>query len=138
MLDLNTLIERPVIRIDGEKYEILTPDELSVLDWKRFLKTAGRLEEIVAMPELGDDETEELSNLLIDLTDKIMVGVPSDVRSKLNQNHLLSVAGVFTTLLTKRAAAGQKAKGKPKKSRASGVRRSRGSSASTAEARPAG
>lgn len=95
LLDLNTLIERPTIAIDGKRYEILSPEELSILDSQRF-ENWGRQIEALAR---DDDKSDELDALIQTVTDKIMVGVPQDVRAKLSNGHKLKVLAVFTGLL---------------------------------------
>ena len=52
VLDLNTLIERPKIRIDGVPYELFSIDELSILDSQRL---AGWGKEIEALAKAEDD-----------------------------------------------------------------------------------
>lgn len=132
LLDLNTLIDRPKIAVDGELYEILSPDELTVLDTQRF-ENWGR--EIQA---LGQDEKRETEfQALIDkVARRIMVGVPDAVAAKLSTSHQLRVIAVFTGLLLgdQVAAAGAALKAM---NQSTGAKSSRASSDSSA-ARPAG
>ncbi|MDF1778733.1 MAG: hypothetical protein P1V13_22145 [Rhizobiaceae bacterium] len=95
LLDLNTLIERPKIKIDGKTYEILSPDELSILDSQRF-ETWGRRIEALAKDE---DKSDELDTLIDQVTGKILIGVPQDVWAKLSKGHKVRVIAVFTGLL---------------------------------------
>ena len=136
ILDLDTLIKRPVIAIDGKRYEILSPDELSVLDHHRLTTQGKRLDELLAGPDLEPEDERELSKLLADITDWIMVGVPAEVREKLSDAQRMEVGEVFTALplrkhlmnLMQEAGAGTKKPGKPP----IGGRRSRSSRSSTA------
>jgi hypothetical protein len=41
LLDLDTLVVRPKIKIDGKPYEILSPDELPVLTSHRLASRAS-------------------------------------------------------------------------------------------------
>lgn len=136
LLDLNTLIERPTIAIDGKHYEILSPDELSILDSQRFETWGRRIEALAKEDGKGDDKSDELNALIDTVTDKIMVGVPDGVRAKLSNGHKLRVLAVFTGLLLgdQVGAAGATLK---VMSRSIGAKSSLASSASSA-ARPAG
>lgn len=95
LLDLNTLIERPQIAIDGKRYEILSPDELSILDSQRFERWGRQIEELAR----DDSRSAELDALIDKVTDQIMVGVPDVVRAKLSKGHKVRVIAVFTGLL---------------------------------------
>ena len=95
LLDLNTLIERPTIKIDGDAYEILSQEELSILDSQRFERWGRKIEELAN----DDGKADELDALLDTVTEKIMVGVPEDVRSRLTSGHKVRVISVFTGLL---------------------------------------
>lgn len=95
LLDLNTLIERPTIAIDGERYEILSSDELSLLDTQRFERWGRQIEALAK----DDDKADELNALVAKVSDRIMVGVPDELRSKLSNAHRLRVIAVFTGLL---------------------------------------
>ena len=135
LLDIKTLTERPVIAIDGTRYEIISPDELSIVDSARFEQWGLRLAEVRA-DDLKIEGAGEISEILHKLTDWIMVGVPVDVRDKLSDAKRLKVAEVFTTLFRQKATAkGAKSK---KATRRTGVKSRRGSSGSTAATPPAG
>ena len=95
LLDLNTLIERPTIKIDGKSYEILSPEQLSILDSQRFERWGRQIEALAK----DDDKSDELDALVAKVTDKIMVGVPEDVRGELSNGHRMRVLAVFTGLL---------------------------------------
>jgi hypothetical protein len=105
ILDLDTLITRPVVVIDGESYEIAAPDELSILDHHRLGHWGRRIDKLMEKPEINELEQAELTRLLTRLTDHILVGVPEPVRAKLSDGHRLSIAEVFTRLPLQRAIA---------------------------------
>ncbi len=130
LLDIQTLAERPVIKIDGQVYEILSLDELSVVDSVRFQGLGKRLAALIAEPDLDDAQAEELVAALHHLTDRIMVGVPKEVRDGLSDASRVAVAGVFMNL-PRRDKPARKAKAK-KPSRSTGAKRPRDSNASTA------
>ncbi|MBW8638999.1 hypothetical protein K1W69_17515 [Hoeflea sp. WL0058] len=99
LLDLNTLIERPTIRIDGKAYEILSPEELSILDSQRFERWGRKIEALAKTANENDDDADELTTLIDTVTSKIAIGVPEDVRARLTNAHKDQVISVFTGLL---------------------------------------
>lgn len=98
LLNLNTLIVRPTIAIDGQRFEIMSPDELSILDGQRFGIWGRRIN---ALAESDDDtaDQEELEQLVDKVARKVAVGVPDDVFAKLSGANKQSIADVFTGLL---------------------------------------
>ncbi|MBA5778072.1 hypothetical protein H2509_13550 [Stappia sp. F7233] len=112
ILDLSTLIERPRIRIDGNLYEIRSPDELSLIE-SHFFALKGQ--EIDRLTKAGN-QGEELAELIRDVVRKVVVELPSKVLSRLSEAHMLAIVEVFTGLLLRRrlglagaiAKAGQK------------------------------
>lgn len=142
LLDLNTLIERPRVRIDGTSYEILSPDELSILQSEGLARDAGRLERLARTDPPTVEAEAELLALVIDLSDRIMVGVPAAVRKRLSEQQRLQIIEVFVLpRLHARMATAMQALGAmtggPNGSRSIGVNGYPGSPASSA-AGPAG
>ncbi|RVN36990.1 hypothetical protein [Sinorhizobium meliloti] len=95
ILDLNTLIERPKITIDGTPYEILSPEELSILDSQAFTFWGGEIERLSKEKDKG----EELSSLIDTVARKVLVSVPAAVFAKLTGAQKFRVVEVFTVLL---------------------------------------
>ena len=100
ILDLNTVVTRPVITIDGSKYEILSPGELSIVENHRFALWGQQIQKLVA----DEDKGQELSALVDQLARKITVGVPDDVYAKLHGIQKFDIVEVFTMLLLRRKA----------------------------------
>ncbi|PYE86915.1 hypothetical protein [Phyllobacterium leguminum] len=95
ILDLTTMIERPKIAIDGQLYEIRSPDELSILDSQRFTLWGREIEALAKEPDSADALT-----AVIDVAARtVMVGVPDEVFDKLSGAQRRSVLDLFTTLL---------------------------------------
>lgn len=139
ILDLDTLIERPRIAIDGVSYEILSPDEISVIDFQRFAIWGQRIDMLMSEAVAGDapEESEaELTRLIINLTDRIMVGVPEEVRDKLGEPHRMMIAEAFTRLPLPRWV--KAAEGAKKKIPPIGAKQRQGSKGSTAGRRGGG
>ena len=149
VLDLQTLVERPVIAIDGAPYEILSPQELSVVDMQRMASAGRELDDLRNKDKLTKAEEKRLSGLLVTLTDRIMVGVPDEVRAKLTDPMREAVAEVFidlplhnslTSLMTAVGANRQarRAKKKAAKNRPTGAKSPPSSKGSTAARRAGG
>ncbi len=135
VLNLQTLIERPIVEIDDEQYEIASPDELSVVDLTRYGQWGAEITALSQKKKLTSKKQDRLTELLHRLTNGIMVGVPPDVRAKLKDPQRLAVAEVFTVLqLTaklktlKPAAANQTGANKPRGSKGSTAARRTGGS----------
>lgn len=104
LLNLDTIIQRPVITIDGSRHEIMAADELSIVETHRLSLGGARMEALAKQSELSEDEQGELRNLLHDLSDLIMKPIAAEHRAKLTDQHRRTVIEVFTTLLlTKKA-----------------------------------
>jgi hypothetical protein len=132
LLDLDTLVKRPVIAIDGVKFEILSPNELSILDSHKFGIWGRRIQVLANLD--GEEEEAELERLVDRLARRVSVGVPDDAYAKLSGSHKFAITDVFTGLLLRNrlgvAEAIAKAAGIP----LTGVLSSLGSSGSTAAA----
>ncbi len=140
LLDLTTLIEQPTISINGTQYPILHPDQLGVIDFQRLATMAGRVGELMQKSDLDDDAAADLSQIIADLTNRIMVDIPDDLRAKLTEAQRLAVAEVFMMLPRART---RRPKAKPKAAKArrkgsAGSKRRSGANGSTAATPPAG
>ena len=136
LLDLDTLIDRDRVAIDGDLYEILSPDELSVIDSHRFGRWGKRIEQLAETD--GDEAEAELDELVGKVSRKILVAVPDEVFAKLPGSQRWAVIDLFTGLLLREklkvAGAMQAAMGEAiPQIRPTGDRSSPGSSDSTAD-----
>ena len=138
LLDITTLIEQPTIKINGTTHEILHPDQLGVIDFHRLSIMAGRVSDLMKKSSYDDSDADALTAVIVDLTDRIMDGIPADVRAKLTESQRLAVAEVFMMLPRVKTKATRKAASNPKASRSIGAKPRRGSSDSTAATPPAG
>lgn len=96
LLDLDTLVERPCITIDGERYAIRSPGELSVVESHRFGRWGKRIEELDG--EDGDAAEAELDALVAKVCKAILVDVPDDVFAKLPGTQRWAIIDLFTAL----------------------------------------
>ncbi|PAL20224.1 hypothetical protein [Sphingopyxis sp. GW247-27LB] len=103
LLDLNTLIQRPAIDVDGTRYELFSVDELSVLASHRFSVWARRIEAI----EAGTDEEEaaELAVLVDKVAQAALVDMPAAVFETLSGAQRREIANVFIALLLRKQLA---------------------------------
>lgn len=97
LLNLDTLCVRPAIVIDGERCEIMSPDELSVLDSHRFGVWGRRIDALSQSEEEG--AAQELEDLYAKIARAVLVGVTDAVFDKLSGAHRIAIADVFTGLL---------------------------------------
>lgn len=97
LLDLDTLITRPAIKIDGIRYELVSPDELSVMASHRLGVRGRRIE---ALSQSDDDEDGiELDMLITEVVQEVLIGVTEEVFARLSGAHQMAIADVFTGLL---------------------------------------
>lgn len=100
LLDLDTLIERPFIIIDGDRVDILNPAELSVIESHR-LGVWGK--KIDALAEEANEEAEAELAKLVDLTArKICIGASDEQFAKLTGSQRWDIIEVFTGLLLRK------------------------------------
>lgn len=103
LLDLDTMVERPVVAIDGTKYEVLSADEISVLDAARFGRWGKRIKELGEATTLSEAEEAELDDLVDRLARKVLVDAPEEVFARLSGNNRWALVDLFTGLLLRRA-----------------------------------
>lgn len=134
LLNLDTLVTRPAIEVDGVRYELLSPDELSVLESQRFFKWAQRLD---VLREAGE-ESEEADAIVAMIASAAVVAMPEDVFGRLSGIQKLRVAEVFTALLLSSQMSTAGAVAKAMGNLSTGDERYRASSASTEAVRASG
>lgn len=109
LLDLNTFIVRPVVNIDGQAYEMVHPDEMTILDLQRQFVRGRRIAELMIKKELTTAEQVELPRILDEACRAILVGAPEEVHAKLQDGHRFDIIDAFGELLPRnRRTAGVK------------------------------
>lgn len=106
LLDLNTLIVRPVINIDGQEYELVHPAEMTVLDRHRQFARGRRIAELMVKKELSPAEQVEFSRVVDEATRAIGIGIPDEIHVKLRDGHRFDIIDAFGGLLLKRRTVG--------------------------------
>ncbi len=97
LLDLDTLAERPFVLIDQVKYELRTPEEVSVLEHRRLGKLGARLDAIEKTEDPSEEEEQEYEQLLKTLSGRVLLA-PDEVKARLNSSQRVAVAVAFTRL----------------------------------------
>ena len=72
-LDLDTLIIRPTVRIDGVTFEVRTAEELSVLENRRLFRLGKRIEAFEALDNPSDAEIAEYCEALGAICRKVLL-----------------------------------------------------------------
>lgn len=96
LLDLDTLVERPFITIDGVRVDILNPEELSVIESHRFGVWGRRIEELSG--QTGQEAEDELDQLVATVARKICVGASDELFATVPGGQRWQIVDVFTAL----------------------------------------
>lgn len=97
LLDLDTLLERPLIKIDGVSYELITPDEFTVVEHRRLFKLGQRVEAIEAKDDPTEADCEEHDKLLTAICQKVLVA-PADLIASLSLAQRAAIVLAFSQL----------------------------------------
>ena len=97
-LDLSTQIDRPIVRIDGEEYEMFSPHEMTLVQIHNIQSQGRMLESLMSKDQLSDNERKKLTGIGDTLLSAIMVDIPEEVRSRLTDIMKLRLVTVFTRL----------------------------------------
>lgn len=96
LLDLDTLIERPFIRIDEAAYDLRSPGELSVFASAQLQRWGQRMQQLQG--ESTEEALAELDELVGKIARAVMVDIPDEVFAKLSGEHRMAIIEVFTGL----------------------------------------
>lgn len=141
VLDLSTVEpERPLIRIDGQSYELAVLSDFGLLQRARLQRLQRQLQELANDQATSDDVDEASVQALLDVLDLIVAmvapGLPDEVRNRLNEGQKVAIVQAFSR------AAGMAAPTNPapppKRQKSTGERSSRVSSGSTGDDRTTG
>lgn len=114
VLDLDTLIDRPVVVIDQKEYRLWTSDLLPPLDNHRVRKLLKRNDELALKEELTKAEEKELSTIFGEIV-RIVLDAPEAVQKKLVDKQRAEIIRTFQMpsldLLMKVLAAAQATQG---------------------------
>jgi hypothetical protein len=131
VLNLDTLIERPSVVIDGVSYPLRATDDFAIVEFKRHVKEASRFADLVNQESCTPEEEAE-SEALADRYCRRILKAPAAVHDRLSGSHRLQIITVFAQLLGLRGrTAGAKATPPAETTTGTGARSSPGSPAST-------
>ena len=139
LLNLDTLVDRDTVRVDGVDYEMRNLDELDMLQYRRLEIKGARMSSLMDdVDNISEDEAQELDDITHALLHVCMVDLPAQVADKLTQSQRFQIIDCFISRSSKDATKASKAKkGTKSKRSTTQASTSRSSSASTA-ATPSG
>ncbi len=137
LLNLDTLIEREFIMVDGARHELRNLDELDVVTHRRLLNESKRLAVLDPVKHRSDDEEAAYDDALDTIT-RILLIAPADVHAKLQRGHRSAILLAFMQLSMPSLAQARATMQEATATTPTGVRRPRASRASTAGRRKAG
>ncbi len=99
LLNLDTLTERYVVKVDGESYELRNPGELSLVAYHKLGKKSDELNKLLNVPEgqVTDVQVGELDRIL-DFLCRQVLDAPDEVHKRLKDLHKLQVIQTFNEL----------------------------------------
>ena len=101
ILNLSTTdFDRPIVVIDDERYEMRSPDELSITMIREMAALGSRLQSFQGAEgdERDYDDLEAATKGSVDL---VMVDLPDEVRDALTIGHLGRIVRTFTQLASR-------------------------------------
>lgn len=94
ILDLDSLYERAIVKIDGTPYELRNYYEFSVVDGVKLQRLSKRFQEIlVGAYTASDEELDEVTEILEKISKLIFVSLP---REDLSDQQMQDVLGFFS------------------------------------------
>lgn len=95
LLDLETLArERDTFKVDGVPYELLAPDDFSIVDQSELMRM-GRKFKKLQESDIEENEAQAIAFQLKKFIKRISVGLPDEVNAKLTDAQRLAVVGAF-------------------------------------------
>ena len=100
VLEIETLLPKDVVKVDGVKYELRQPDQLlSLFDYTRFERLLDRVLELTSKDEITPAENDELERAADRMT-RIVLDAPEAVHAKLTPRQRMKVIMSFHRLPT--------------------------------------
>lgn len=96
ILNLDSLVDRPTVVIDGTEYWLVTPDILPPLDGHRLQRLMGRVMTLSGQATLSEDEERELGGLP-DRLCRLVLEAPDAVHQKLDDRRRMLIAETAVT-----------------------------------------
>jgi hypothetical protein len=131
LLNFSTLLEGPIVGIDGERYHVRHPDGMCLGDFKRVELAAPRMAALTQAPSLTPAESKELSQVL-DTLCRVVLDAPAEVHDRLHESQRVAILNLFMRLLSVVSAGTGATATAALANRKTGAKSSRGSRGSTA------
>lgn len=93
-----TEFERPVVLIDGEEYEMRSPDELSTAMMRELVGVQKQIEHASEAEDV-DAQVDELEGAIRGGVNLVMPGLPDEIHSKLTFGHQSKIVNTFLALM---------------------------------------
>lgn len=97
LLSLDTLTDRDQVAIDGTSYDLLKPEQLSLVSYNRIAPILTRFQALMEMKTLTDGESEELAQIL-DRVCRECLQAPPEVQARLTDEQRLQIVVAFAGL----------------------------------------
>ena len=94
VLDLDTLADKPTVRISGKLYRLWSIDTLPPLENHRVRKMLRRIDELSLKDDLTAKEDKELTSLFDDVT-RVVIDAPEAVHKKLKPKQQADIIQSF-------------------------------------------
>ncbi len=130
LLDLDTLADRPTVRLNGTPYPLIIADQLPPLDQRRLTQWSARTDALLAKGELTDEEQKELEVLPRQICG-VILEAPGAVLDAMTDRQRMQVIDFFVRLKREQTTAAMASLAALRSIGASGSRGSSGSTEAT-------
>ncbi len=94
ILNLDSLVDRPTVVINGQEYELLTTDILPPLDLHRFSRYSTRIGVLMAKVDLTAEDEAELDDLPRRMC-RMVLEAPDGIHDALTQKQRMKIVESF-------------------------------------------
>lgn len=98
LLEISTLVERHHITINGNPYEIVNADELSIIDFHRIARKGEQVQALLLQDTDADEAQVKVLNDLLDSMCHVVLIAPEDIHALLSARHRLAIVRTFNQL----------------------------------------
>lgn len=108
-LTLDTARVRRAVVVDGERYELRDPDELSLRETNRLQAMVKQVGEVMEGQDIPDERLAVLEAALDGCVAATIPGMPGEIRAKLTDAQRVKLIQAFTNARGPAPAAGEQA-----------------------------
>lgn len=95
LLSIDSSVEPDFVKIDGERYDLITVDDLSIVDQHVVMRSGKRMQILWEKEELSGDDVAELEKISDGLFRLVAPGIPDHVSARLKTNQKSRIANAF-------------------------------------------